>query len=155
MQAGPEDSPKANASPNMKDPVTGAILPLFSLRVCDAWAVLGPRTVLLHPEASNCRTGGTCHRLSPQTTFKGMDHRKRGVPANFLQHRILPRVAPTSLFMSATLGDLLRTPQFPVGPPAHTSKSMHASPAKVGARHGVPLRRASPAPTRHVWLQFA
>jgi hypothetical protein len=30
MQAGPEESPNANASPNTKDPITGAILPPFN-----------------------------------------------------------------------------------------------------------------------------
>jgi hypothetical protein len=32
MQAGPEDNPKINASPNMKDAVTGAILALSGFR---------------------------------------------------------------------------------------------------------------------------
>jgi hypothetical protein len=40
MQAGPEDSPNANASPNTKDPVTGAILPLFSFPGCDGRRLL-------------------------------------------------------------------------------------------------------------------
>ena len=34
MQAGPEDSPKTNASPNMKEAGTAAILPLFNFSIC-------------------------------------------------------------------------------------------------------------------------
>jgi len=35
MQAGPDASPKTNASPNMKDPATTGNLALLSSPVCD------------------------------------------------------------------------------------------------------------------------